>query len=186
MSEQVFESDVRNHAAPYADPSELEWLRQAAATLEGEFVMIGAGPGVMAMAVLEIAPQTPTTIIDVESVDYARAHIESLRVRAERVNYIKADSRAVWARWANESVELLVIDGDHSFGGVTADLIGWCPTVNVGGKVFIHDFEADGTIFAGQERYPGVQRAVRAYLGLVKHFREVERVGTAVILERAE
>ena len=47
----MYASDERNQVTPYAFGNELAWLRQYASEFS-QAVMIGAGPGVMAMALM--------------------------------------------------------------------------------------------------------------------------------------
>ena len=51
----------------------------------------------------------------------------------------------------NEAIDLLFIDGDHSYDGVTSDLKAYLPKVKAGGTVLLHDW--------GWAE--GVQRAIR-------------------------
>lgn len=52
---------------------------------------------------------------------------------------------------ANESLDFIYLDGDHSYEGVTADLKAWAPKVKKGGIIAGHDYL--------QAEY-GVQKAV--------------------------
>ncbi len=65
--------------------------------------------------------------------------------------------------WSGDKVEpdlpldLLFIDGDHSFEGVMRDLITWAPKVKAGGLIFLHDADTGS--------FPGVQFAIKEYCG---------------------
>lgn len=65
--------------------------------------------------------------------------------------------------WSGDKVEpelpldVLFIDGDHSFEGVMRDLITWGPQVKKGGLILLHD--------ADTPSFPGVRFAIREYCG---------------------
>lgn len=56
-----------------------------------------------------------------------------------RSKQIKGDSKEVWKKWDLGAIDLLFVDGDHSYKGVKADIEGWIPLVKVGGVVLFHD-----------------------------------------------
>lgn len=52
--------------------------------------------------------------------------------------FIKGDANEVVKTWDRE-IDVLFIDGDHSYEGVKADFDKWSPFVKSGGTVFFHD-----------------------------------------------
>ncbi len=126
-----------NDCAAYATYEELDFLSQAAADLgpEASVVMIGAGPGVMAVAMLEANRSLHMTIIDNTEIRYAQAHLNDLGAGAQ---FLLADSKLVAMDW-NTPLDFLIVDGDHSYIGVMADLTLWLPHLRPGATVFIHD-----------------------------------------------
>ncbi len=70
---------------------------------------------------------------------------------AERVNHLCMFSHDALAQWDGRPIDLLWIDGDHSFEGVQRDLLDWTPFVPVGGLLACHD--------AFGNNHPGVLRA---------------------------
>lgn len=186
-----------NHACTYATPEEIYWLmgwaQKTYTPLEriNHVVMIGAGPGVMAMALMEIeskynARSIELTVIDKVSTEYVRAHIGMLANGAfiPAVDYITADSADTGKDWIGvHKLDLLIIDGDHSYEGVKRDLDAWLKHVKPNGLIFLHDYDADGTCFAGVERYPGVKQAIEECSA---HWEEYARVGTAMVMKVLE
>ncbi len=79
-----------------------------------------------------------------------------------KVHLIVADSRKVEP--PSNEIELLFIDGDHSYVGAKADYERWHPLVRPGGHLLFHDAVDSGGY---GNVYPGVTRAVE----------EVERDG---------
>lgn len=53
--------------------------------------------------------------------------------------YHKGDSGYIGARWKSGPIDLLFVDGDHTYAGVCKDIRAWLPHVAVGGLVLFHD-----------------------------------------------
>ncbi len=86
------------------------------------------------------------TAAHITSIDKAPVDDELLRnilwsnrpdIRAENVSLIVADSRI--PRSGPAWIDLLFIDGDHSYGGCNADLFAWSGRVVRGGSIVFHD-----------------------------------------------
>ena len=74
---------------------------------------------------------------------------------ARKVRLLVADSRT--AEPPPEPLELLFVDGDHSYEGAKADLERWGAFVRPGGHLLLHDAVDSGGY---GNHYPGVARAV--------------------------
>lgn len=57
----------------------------------------------------------------------------------DNVLLIKGDSKDVAIGW-DKPIDLLFIDGDHSYEGVAEDIENWIPKVKKGGMVIFHDY----------------------------------------------
>jgi predicted O-methyltransferase YrrM len=75
-----------------------------------------------------------------------------------------------------EAVELLFIDGDHSFAGVLSDAETWLPRVVEGGMVLFHDVATAG--------YGGPRRVFRQQVCRSARFAEIRRIGSMMIARR--
>ena len=75
---------------------------------------------------------------------------------SSRVELRVADSRAV--ELPEPGLDLLFVDGDHSYEGASADLRRWTPLLRQGGHVIVHDAVDTGGYGTA---YPGVGRAFR-------------------------
>ena len=64
----------------------------------------------------------------------------------------KGYSVPISAEFENESLDLVFIDGDHSYEGCKADIEAWLPKLRSGGVLAGHDY--------GHKRFPGVKQAV--------------------------
>lgn len=91
---------------------------------------------------------------------------------ASWVTHHCSTSAAVAGQWSG-AIDLLWIDGDHSYDGVAADLRDWLPFVADGGLVILDDHAP------GSE----VEAAVRDCLPFA-FFQPVERVGNTLLLRR--
>ena len=176
------DSIALNHACPYATLEELEYLRDVAPLCDC-VVMIGAGPGVMALAVKEGNIGSLLTVIDIQSVQWTYAHLAQAHLN-ENVTFITRDSATVGREWEGPKVDLLIVDGDHSREGVTRDLQAWLPRLGARASIFLHDYDASGTMFAGQEQYPGVQLAVTDMPDGNSEYELLARVGTSIVYQR--
>lgn len=174
-----------NAQIPYATDDELTFITDHCKTLISAqaMVIIGAGPGVMLMAAREGGTEFPILVIDLHTCHYAQAHLEMTGL-TQHVMYAISDSAAMGRSWKGD-VDFLIIDGDHSYDGVMADLDAWLPHMAHHGTVFIHDYDATGTRFADQERYPGTAQAI-SDSHMLTLFKIVARPGTAIVLERLD
>src|SRR3990167_9391537 len=57
------------------------------------------------------------------------------------LNMIIGESSLVASAW-REPIDLLFIDGNHSFESVREDIKAWIPHVKIGGKVLLHDYDS--------------------------------------------
>lgn len=186
--EEIKNYHIVNHRAPYATPEELDYLCELAKTLPAgaSVCMLGAGPGVMALAILEGNPRLNMTIIDHDTLQYADAHLRAAGF--PDVNLWRMDSAAAAQEWSGGKVDLLIVDADHSYEGVRRDILAWSKLVREGGYIFFHDYDARGTLFEHQEQYPGVMQAVDEFIlpeaiSRVMAYRIEARVGTAIVLK---
>lgn len=76
--------------------------------------------------------------------DRAESHFQQARAVREqfsdRANMFRGDSVAVAATFCRENFDLVFLDADHSFEGVTADLAAWEGRVKAGGWIGGHDY----------------------------------------------
>ena len=134
-----------NSILPYAKPEELEYLRKEAFKLksEQEIVIIGGGPCIMGIAMLEQHPNSPQcSVIDINSLEYSKAHFQAAgiwRIPNTNIQLVQGDSSHVGFEWTKK-IDLLIVDGDHSYSGVSKDIRAWWPHVVIGGLVFFHDY----------------------------------------------
>ena len=78
------------------------------------------------------------------------------RMRKYHPITIKAKSLDAVNGFEDKSVDMVFLDGDHSYSGLMADLNAWVPKIKVKGIICGHDY--------GREEY-GVTEAVNEYFG---------------------
>ncbi len=99
---------------------------------------------------------------------------------SSRVDLRVADSRAV--ELPEPGLDLLFVDGDHSYEGASADLQRWTPLLRHGGHVIVHDAVDTGGYGTA---YPGVGRAFRELID-GEGFERLPDVGTMAHAVRSE
>lgn len=132
---------VGQHTA--AEHAALQRWAQGRKTL----VEIGVAEGVSALALREaMSPEGKLYLIDPYHLSRSRSLNFTKRAAHKLVDscprgqaiWMEQFSQDVVKNWS-APVDLLVIDGDHSEGGVERDWNDWSPFVNLGGVVIFHD-----------------------------------------------
>jgi predicted O-methyltransferase YrrM len=163
----LFSSNQLNHGVASLQIDEAALLyRLARDAQDGPFVEIGRFKGGSTLIVssalpagvelwsydlhVALRPDMPGEALDAELRDaLARYGVEG------KVHLVVGDSRKV--AFPSDRLELLFIDGDHSYEGARADYERWSPLVRPGGHLLFHD-----AVDAGGygNVYPGVARLV--------------------------
>lgn len=84
-----------------------------------------------------------------------RQCLERIAPFAARVSVLQDTGVAAAERVPDAHYDVVFIDGDHSYEGVSADIDAWLPKVANGGWIGGHDFGPK------KHRFPGIERAVR-------------------------
>ncbi len=114
-------------------------------TGKGAVVEIGtaAGKSTIALAYAQqIRGAAPINTIDIVNHAEIEANLSRANVSAF-VNRIIGSSSEVAASWT-DPIELLWIDGDHSYKGVSKDIESWAGKVLPGGFMAFHDYPSQG------------------------------------------
>jgi hypothetical protein len=201
-------SESLQAAFSYLFISEVEALKELARSLPPNPIVcnIGAGAGTSGLAFMESRPDLRLWTIDIRREDSPFGCLfAELRVISEafpgmmlynRYLQVEGDSKIVGEAWQvsdyiqikqeslwgyNQSqVDLVFIDGDHSYNGAKGDILSWLPNIKPGGIMAVHDYGKkevykDGPIAGAPHPlpWPGVDRAVRKFLcpkyEIVKH-----------------
>lgn len=102
-----------------------------------------------------------------------------------RTNVIKGDSVEIGRNWQFGMVDLLFIDGDHTYKGVQRDLMAWAGKVKPHGLMVFHDV-AQVSNYQPHPQHFEVAAAIRDWLGdqPVGLWLEVDHADSMLVLER--
>jgi len=153
----------------YMGKEEIEALKILALSLPDNplVINIGAGAGTSGLALLESRPDLSLVTIDKNKGDTSLGSIEG-EVNAfkgskteweKRTTHIVGFSAKVGQKWI-EPVDLVFIDGDHSYKGCKADIEAWLPHIKKGGAIVFHDYQSG--------KWPDVKKAVDEAFGTPK------------------
>lgn len=76
---------------------------------------------------------------------------ENLKPHKKRYKLVKKTSADAAADFKDESVDFILLDGDHSYEGIKADLNAYYPKLKKGGHMFIHDCYSQNVLKAIHE-----------------------------------
>lgn len=162
--------------------AEQEALLAAAAQVpeNGMIVEIGAEFGMSASLFCKVArPGVRIFSVDLFPGDLMYVHQANLQAAklAGRSKQIKGDSAQVGRGWQLGPIDLLFIDGDHSYAGVERDMAAWLPHVNSGGTVIFHDAAPDTNKQPHPLHYE-VHKAIDDLIGGIALWEELSSVDT--------
>ncbi len=123
--------------------SEQEYLKTLAEAVpaNGRILEIGAEYGMSSSIFCRFAhPSVEVVSIDIFGGNMLEIHRQNLAEAglADRSRQLVGDSAIVGKTW-KDPIDLLFIDGDHSYGGCASDIRIFTPFVMVGGMVAFHD-----------------------------------------------
>jgi predicted O-methyltransferase YrrM len=126
-------------------------------------VIIGVGAGTSSVAVLEERDDLRLISIDIRQdspFGGLQNELNAIELRGidvkDRHEQILGDSKRV-AKDFDRKVDMVFIDGDHSYVGCAGDIRGWVRHVKPTGIIAIDDYGANKH---GDERWPAVKEAV--------------------------
>ncbi len=193
----MYTSDEVGNTWGMLSPAELEILRSILLFNLGpkpRIVNIGAGYGTSCLLFLETIPDSDVWTVDIQDEQAPNGSLNAERTAVARAgksdlfnlrwHQIHGDSAKVGLVWADErgddaGIDLLFIDGDHSYDGCAKDLKLWVPFVRDGGFVAVHDYNRGPNYWRRNPNaqlteenaaqiatsFPGVDRAVQERFG---------------------
>lgn len=179
-----FTSDTVQEAFGYLFVDEVAALKQLAQSLPDNpiVVNIGAGAGTSGLAFIESRPDLTLFTVDIQDESSPFGCLQGERMVFEAAGYaglanvrwfqIHSRSADAGLFWECPPVDMVFIDGDHSYDGCMADILAWVPNLKAGGILAVHDYRKDD-VFAlpddGRKKphpmaWPGVDQAVAELL----------------------
>lgn len=135
----------------YLFRAELEALKELAQSLPADPVVIniGAGSGTSALAFLESRSDIRLYSIDKQKESSPFGCLEGEKQVANKAGFgnhphyhqIHGDSKAVGKDWIGPAVDMVFIDGDHSYAGCSGDIFHWTPHIKDNGILIVHDYD---------------------------------------------
>lgn len=166
----------------YLYEAEMEMMEALAKSLPAGAVIvnIGAGAGTSGLMWVETRADATVYTIDIQDDDspFGCLYGERLAFQEAKLMHllnqswfqVHGDSVAVGKRWLAETgrlVNLVFIDGNHSYAGCRGDIEAWLPNLVVGGILLVHDYSKathDPTADGKTKAYEGLDRAVQECL----------------------
>lgn len=181
----AYSSESLQAAFKYLFIAEVPALKELARSLPPNPVVIniGAGSGTSGLAFMESRDDLKLYTIDIQREDSPfgclSAELQVIMTAGfdkTRLTQIQADSKLAGLLWyardeffdtpnVTHMVDLVFIDGDHSYEGCAGDIEAWLPNIKSGGILAIHDYKK-ATLTYDEETcphprpWPGVDRAV--------------------------
>lgn len=194
-------SETLRLAFKYLFPDELTALKDLAQMLPSDplVINIGAGAGTSGLAFLESRADLTLYTVDIQEDDspfgcliaeariIAAATVEKCYPDSYKPRWgqYHMDSKMLASIWVFNPVDMVFIDGDHSYEGCKGDILGWLPHIKKGGILAIHDY-AKEQVYALPHRndvphempWPGVDQAVDELL--LGKYEQILKVDTLI------
>jgi predicted O-methyltransferase YrrM len=131
-------------------------------------VNIGACFGTSTLAMLEARPDAFIFSIDINICPKEPEHLQRAGVEARRVVRCLGKSKEIGRHWPEHSIDLVFVDGGHTYQCVLNDIFIWTKIIKHGGIIAFHDY--------GTESLPDVKRAIDKVFGNTEPLLFVERI----------
>jgi len=167
-------SEELAQAFGYLTLDEVAFIKELVESLPEDplIVNIGAGVGTSALAMLEAREDIFLITIDVfqgarpeGGLANEKFALDEAGINLDRYVQIKGDSLEIVEAW-EERIDLLFVDGNHSYHHVKAEIELWILHLNDKGIIALHDCRLADDI---EDVWPGVRQAVDELL-TDKHF----------------
>lgn len=117
-------------------------------------VEVGVDKGILFRMLVEGCPSLHLTGVDLfPDSERSRRVWNTAEIHGERAHLVQMDSVEAARSFADNSLDFVFIDADHSYDAVMADIAAWQPKVKPGGWLGGHDYHP--------KKFPGVVKAVR-------------------------
>lgn len=184
MIQRAMEQYDHRTAKGYLRPEEREFLRFVAGTAGQDGVIVNIGTEYGASLVCFRLGNSNCDIVGID-IDNSKAPKDL------RIDFVDGDSSKLFdvIRQAWPIIDVLFVDGDHSYQGALADTT-YAELVDIGGYVIFHDcydyaFPRKGGQLNIHELVPGVNQAVSQWYGTFERcWIEQGPVGTMRIFKR--
>lgn len=141
-------------------------------------VEIGVNDGFSTKYMLKAAAESDARVYSVDIKDCRNVVNNILR---KWWYFKKSDSSDYGLSWRKKNIDLLFVDGDHSYAGVMNDLSSWYPNVVKGGYIIMHDCLPGSDVEAAMDNFFGQKEELRETEKIV-----ITSLGLAIIRKLAD
>lgn len=191
-------SETLRDAFHYLYPNELPFLKSLPGMIEHSpcvVVNIGAGAGTSGLAFMESRRDIILHTVDIQDASSPFGCLQAEREVLEAAGYghlrniywyqYHSDSKELAKRWFL-TIDILFIDGDHSYDGCAGDIRLWTGRVRKGGLIAVHDYRK-GDLEANSDgphpmAWPGVDRAVDELL--VPYYKKIGHIDSLIVFRK--
>lgn len=136
----LFSSCVENRGIVRLNLKEAALLYKIAKMTNANIVEIGRKYGGSALLLASaVGPDQKVYSIDIVNHKHLKTHISMAPKSVQDKLVLFTDTSANVAKKWNEIVDLVFIDGDHTYKAVKQDIEMWCPFIKSGGFAVFHD-----------------------------------------------
>lgn len=188
--EEITRSEELQKAFHYFFEKELGFFKNLVRKLDADpvIVNIGAGAGTSGLAALEAREDSFVYTIDIQDENsptgclFAEREVVKRAGKLHRLRQIHGDSKDVGKRWTRGQVDMVYVDGDHSYEGCKQDILIWLNNIKDNGIMVIHDYQKYmvppyGDV-PGASGWPDVCRAVDEIL--LPNFEKIKLVDSLI------
>lgn len=118
-----------------------------------------------------------------------KANMQEAGFGERKIVYHQGDSgsfRSFWVSTAQRAIDLLFIDGDHTYEGVKRDIENWTPFVSPDGKVVFHDCACMTNTNPHPLHYEVVRAVNEWYQANSHEWRMVNMIDSMMVFQRSE
>ncbi|KKM11490.1 hypothetical protein LCGC14_1720870 [marine sediment metagenome] len=131
-----------------------------------QVVDIGAGSGTTALSVFAEVPDkvlVRTVDHDAQALAYSKLAVSNIGRLRDWRGFVGDSARAIFER-GGQDIDLLLVDAEHTYKAVLADLAAWLPLLRDSGFVWIHDYGNPKDFGVPVVASRGVKRAITEML----------------------
>lgn len=119
----------------------------------GTVIEIGVYNGLSMSYIVELARKNCTKIIGIDCL--LRPTAKWLQSQfPETITLLEMQSEVASHRFADKSINLIFVDGDHSYEQVCVDIVSWMPKLRCGHWMLGHDYNWEGVRKAVKNKLP--------------------------------
>jgi predicted O-methyltransferase YrrM len=117
-------------------------------------INIGAGPGTSGLAFIESRNDLVLYTVDIQDESSPHGSLFGERVSFsdggfghlanKRWFQVHGDSIDIGREWTNDKVDLVFVDGLHTYDGCAGDIKAWLPHIKDSGFIAVHDYDKSG------------------------------------------